>query len=136
MPFFIGQILELPTTTTQDYSLFYVLREYSVDLWSRQLTEISERHGLAMFIVHPEHVIERRAQDTYRMLLMRLDRMRQHNNVWIALPREVNRWWRDRDTMKLVHHNGSWHIEGSGSERARIAFAEVHDRRLTFSVEA
>src|SRR2546428_5874265 len=47
MPFFIGRILELPLTTTQDYSLFHILNDYSIGLWKRQLATISEHHGLA-----------------------------------------------------------------------------------------
>jgi hypothetical protein len=30
MPYFIGEILELPVTTTQDYTLFHLLRENSI----------------------------------------------------------------------------------------------------------
>ena len=37
MPYFIGNVLELPLTTIQDYSLFHILRDYSIDLWKRQL---------------------------------------------------------------------------------------------------
>src|SRR5277367_2437482 len=35
-PYFIGDILELPLTTTQDYSLFNTLRQYNIDLWKAQ----------------------------------------------------------------------------------------------------
>ena len=31
-PYLIGKLLELPLTTTQDYSLFHVLNDYSIDL--------------------------------------------------------------------------------------------------------
>src|SRR5712664_2836645 len=37
MPYFIGKILELPVTTIQDYSLFYLLKERSIDLWRDQV---------------------------------------------------------------------------------------------------
>jgi len=65
MPFFIGKILELPVTTIQDYSLFHILNDYSIDLWKRQLASIMEAHGLASFVVHPDYVIERRARRPY-----------------------------------------------------------------------
>src|SRR3989454_303052 len=42
MPFFIGGILELPLTTIQDYSLFHILNDYSIDLWKRQIASITE----------------------------------------------------------------------------------------------
>jgi hypothetical protein len=123
MPFFIGKTLELPLTTIQDYSLFYILKEYSVDLWKRQNTLIAERHGLASFLVHPDYLRERRARDTYRALLAYLGGLRAEGKVWIALPREVNRWWRERSQMRLTRHAGEWIIEGRGKERARIAYA-------------
>ena len=100
MPFFIGKILELPVTTTQDYSLFHILNHYSIDLWKRQLTLIMEKHGLASFIVHPDYVLEHRARDTYKALLAYLSRLRSEGKIWIALPREVDQWWRERSQMR------------------------------------
>jgi len=32
MPYFVGDILEIPVTTTQDSALFHLLNEYSLDL--------------------------------------------------------------------------------------------------------
>ena len=36
-PYFIGDILELPLTTTQDYMLFHILDSRSIDLWRDQI---------------------------------------------------------------------------------------------------
>ena len=36
LPYFVGKILELPVTTTQDYSLFHILNDYSMRLWKEQ----------------------------------------------------------------------------------------------------
>src|SRR6267143_6968134 len=57
MPYFIGDILELPVTTTQDYALFNYLNEYSIDRWKRQIELIMEHHGLINFIVHPDYIM-------------------------------------------------------------------------------
>ena len=43
MPFFVGKILELPLTTTQDYSLFYIINDHSLDFWRMQLDLIRKR---------------------------------------------------------------------------------------------
>ncbi|MCZ2076648.1 MAG: hypothetical protein LC130_16835, partial [Bryobacterales bacterium] len=64
-PFFLGDVLELPLTTIQDYSLFHILGEYSIGLWKRQLALINRRHGLASFIVHPDYIREPRALEVY-----------------------------------------------------------------------
>jgi hypothetical protein len=135
MPFFIGKILELPLTTAQDYSLFHILRDYSLDLWKRQIALITEKHGLANFIIHPDYIIEQRAQRIYRALLDHLVELRADGVLWIALPREVNQWWRERSKMKVVRDGSRWRIEGEGKERARLAFATLVGGELALTIE-
>jgi len=135
VPFFIGRILELPLTTTQDYSLFHILNEYSIDLWKRQIALITERHGLVSLLIHPDYVAERRAGDTYRALLDHLAQLRADGLLWLALPREVNQWWRERSLMKVVRDGDSWHIEGRGKERARLDFGTLRGEKVVLTVE-
>jgi len=132
MPYFIGNILELPVTMTQDYSLFHILGQYSTDLWKTQIEHVLARHGLLSFIIHPDYVIEKRAQSVYRALLADLAALRLQRGIWFALPREVNRWWRARSRMRLVRRGGSWIIEGPLKERATVAFATLQDDRLKY----
>lgn len=134
-PYFIGDILELPVTTIQDYSLFHILNDYSIDLWKQQLAIIMGAHGMANIIIHPDYIIEERPQKTYRALLEYLSLQRAQHGMWITLPREVNRWWRQRSQMKLVSENGALRIEGEGKERARIAYARIENDRLVYSFE-
>src|SRR5712691_8185447 len=135
MPFFIGKILELPVTTTQDYSLFHILKQYSIDHWKRQISQITAAHGLASFLVHPDYVIEKRAQRTYQALLEHLAQMREERKLWSALPREVDRWWRERSQMTVACDGGRWRVEGPGKERARLAFATLVGHELTLTIE-
>ena len=134
MPYFIGRMLELPVTTTQDHSLWHILNDYSIDLWRRQMDLIREQNGLISFIVHPDYLLDTRAQAAYRCLLAALNQLRSENNVWIARPSEVNRWWRQRSAMKLVSRSGQWAIEGEGSHRARIAFAKIQGDDIVYSL--
>jgi hypothetical protein len=134
-PYFIGRILELPLTTVQDYSLFHILGEYSIDLWKRQIDLVMERHGMLSFITHPDYLLEGRALAVYKTLLAYLAKLRSERNVWIARPGEVNRWWRERSAMKLVSDEGKWRIEGAGKERARIGFASIRNGELEYTVE-
>jgi hypothetical protein len=133
-PYFIGKILEIPVTTTQDYSLFHILQDYSLDLWDEQMLQIQEQNGLMSFIVHPDYVIERRARKVYSGLLARLADLRDRQNVWIPLPRDVNKWWRNRSQMKLVRKKNTWQIEGPDSHRARVAFASLEAGRVVYKV--
>jgi len=133
-PYFIGKILELPLTTTQDYSLFHILGDYSIELWKRQIGLIQQRHGLVSFIIHPDYIIAKRARDVYLALLEYLTRLREEGNIWAALPGEVDHWWRQRSQMQLVAEAGRWVIKGPGSERAKVAFATLQGDALTYAV--
>jgi hypothetical protein len=133
-PYFIGRVLEIPLTTAQDYSVFHILDEYSTDLWKNQIALITEKHGLVSFIVHPDYVMEKRALDVYKTLLLYLADSRDAAGVWLALPQAVNRWWRERSQMRLVLEDARWRIEGPGRERARMAYASIRDAELVYTV--
>jgi hypothetical protein len=135
MPFFIGDILELPVTTTQDYMLFHVLNDYSISLWKQQIGMIMERAGFISFIVHPDYIMKARERAVYKELLLHLCDLRAKENLWIATPGEVNRWWRQRAAMRIVEEGDELRIVGAGSERARIAYASEQDGRLMFTFQ-
>jgi hypothetical protein len=132
-PFFIDKMTELPLTTTQDLSLFYILKDFSGSVWTRQLSSIVEAHGLASFLVHPDYLLEQRAQDCYNRLLEQLVRLRDSDRLWIALPGEVSDWWRLRSQMGLVAEENNWRIRGVGSERARIAYASLEGEDIAYT---
>ena len=133
-PFFIGKILELPLTTSQDYALFHILNDYSIDLWKRQLSLIQQRNGLISFLAHPDYLISHRARKVYESLLDHLREIVARDKIWAALPGDVDRWWRNRSQMKLVRKGGRWEVEGPGKERARIAYAVRDGDRLIYEI--
>jgi hypothetical protein len=135
MPYFIGKILELPLTTIQDYSLFHILGDYSIELWKKQIALILEENGLLSFNIHPDYVIPPREREVYVTLLEYLSELRTTKNVWMALPCEVDRWWRQRTEMKLVTQGEKWVIEGPGKERARIAYAVLERNEVCYSFQ-
>jgi hypothetical protein len=137
MPYFLpGGMLEIPLTTTQDYSLFNVLNDYSMDLWDRQIDTILRGHGLVSLIIHPDYVFSSRAQAIYEQLLARVAGLQADANVWVTLPAEVDRWWRQRSEMQVVPAGAGWTIEGPGAERARLAYACLDGERLVYEVPA
>jgi hypothetical protein len=135
MPYFIGKILELPLTTTQDYSLFHILGDYSIELWKQEIDMIIKKNGLISFITHPDYLIEENARKVYLDLLGHLARTRAEKKIWMALPGEVDRWWRSRSQMKLVNTGNGWSIEGPDKERARIAYASREGDSVAYTVE-
>ena len=135
MPYFAGGLVELPLTTTQDYTLFHILGQYSIDLWKEELNYIASSNGLATFIVHPDYVIERGARRVYENLLQYLSEFCDRSKLWQPLPREVARWWRERSQMQIEVSSGACRVVGVGSERARVAFAQIEEGRLCYRVE-
>jgi hypothetical protein len=134
MPHFIGDVLELPLTTAQDYSLFHVLGDYSIDLWREQIGSILAHNGLVSVIVHPDYQAGRRERDVYMELLVHLARLRDERKVWVALPSEIDRWWRNRREMRLVADGNAWRVEGPDAARARVAYARLEGERMVYEL--
>jgi hypothetical protein len=133
MPYSLpGGVTEIPVTVTEDYTLFHILKDYSTTLWDRQIAMIVAGHGVINFIIHPDYITAGREQDLFRRVLEKLSRLRSDKNIWIPLPRDVDRWWRQRNEMTLVPDGQGWKIKGAGSERARIAYACIDGDRLTY----
>jgi hypothetical protein len=135
MPYFVGNVLELPLTTIQDYSLFHILGDYSTRVWKEQIDLIRANNGLISFIAHPDYLRGSRAQAVYTDLLRHLSDLRDQGQVWMALPTAVDQWWRNRQLMSLVPDGDSWRIVGPGSDRARLAYAALDNGRLKYYLE-
>lgn len=136
MPYFVANLLELPLTTLQDYSLFHILGEYSIDLWKQQIQAILARHGLMTFLTHPDYLIDLRARSVYTALLSHLRDIRSTSNIWVTLPADVDRWWRSRQQMTLVADGPSWRVEGPEAHRARIAYAVLSGNEVRYELDS
>ena len=133
MPYFLPSgMTELPLTTSEDYTVFHILGDYSTRLWKQQMAIIGEAHGLMSFLVHPDYVIAKRAQDVYRELLER--------NCPVAIRpwRLGNAAGRSGSLVEGTERDESdsdgqgWKIEGTGSGRAKIAYACLDGDRLVY----
>jgi hypothetical protein len=92
-PFFLGHFVELPYTLVQDYSLTAVLGETSPHIWLKKVDYIEKHQGMALLNSHPDYLKEPNNLEIYSAFLAA---MKERNNYWHALPRDVARWWRDR----------------------------------------
>lgn len=94
-PFFIGDVVELPYTLPQDYTLFTLLGHHSPSLWIEQADRIVQEHGLIQVLSHPDHgyLGEAGNRDRYREFLVALS---ERDEIWKPLPRELAAWWRPR----------------------------------------
>ena len=48
--------VELPYTLPQDFTLFIILREESIDIWKKKLAWIAENGGMALLNTHPDYM--------------------------------------------------------------------------------
>jgi len=134
-PFFNGKMVELPVTMAQDYSLFHILNDYSIDLWKKQISLIREKHGIMQMIVHPDYILGEAERRVYADLLSYLSELRDRGETWIALPAEVAAWWRLRSNLKLIKEGSQWRIEGEGGENARLAYATLVNGKLEYRLD-
>jgi hypothetical protein len=134
MPYFIGDIVELPLTMTQDYSLFHILGERSIALWKTEIDLVMEKHGLVSFNTHPDYIMEDGRMDTYEQLLRYLNHIRVERHAWMALPGEIASWWRQRHQMRVVRQGDGFRIVGPSSERAVLACARSKDGHITYEL--
>ena len=136
MPYFVGETLEIPVTTIQDYMLFYLLGDYSLDLWKTQTEAILQKNGLISFLTHPDYVMEQRGRKIYGELLSWLRELIARESLWAPLPGEVDTWWRARSKMRVVRSGGEWRVKGPGAERAILAFAKIVDDHIEYEVDS
>lgn len=124
MPFFFGDVVELPITLTQDHTVWEILRSPGIDLWREKTAWLHANHGLVNIIIHPDYVVEDRLLARYEAFLAYLAEL---DDVWHALPRDAARWWREREALSIVAHG---RVAGETGFAASAAYASERDGRL------
>lgn len=128
LPYFLGELVELPVTMVQDHTLWEILRRSDIELWRRKGDWIAANGGLINVIVHPDYVLSEPRLALYEELLRYLRALIERADGWHDLPREVASWWRARAQMSVLDTDGAprlWAGTGAGSwaERACLAWA-------------
>lgn len=92
--------VELPYTLPQDFTLFILMGETSIDIWKKKLEWIAANGGMALVNTHPDYMnftprrpsLEQYPSSRYRELLEFI-RTTYDGAYWHALPKEVARFW-------------------------------------------
>jgi hypothetical protein len=124
LPFFNGELLELPLTMPQDHTLFVILRRPDEQAWLRKAEFLRSRGGMALLDTHPDYLTEQLIFDSYRRFL---ERFADDASAWKALPGEVSAWWRRRAASQLERVGGDWTVTGPAAEEARVEFVTASD---------
>ncbi len=117
LPYFVGDLVELPITLTQDHTIFEILDQEDGTLWNEKADLLRERGGMALVITHPDYADDPRLVDAYEVLL---ERFSDDATAWKALPREVAEWWRARAASTIRLEDGEWRVRGPAEQRARV----------------
>ena len=120
LPFFNGDLVELPITLPQDHTLFVILRRDDAGLWIDKAEHLRRAGGMTLVITHPDYA-EPRSLQAYHDLL---ERFADDGTAWRALPREVSAWWRRRNQSELQRSTAGWRVTGPAAGDAAVAWAE------------
>ena len=134
-PYFVGKILEIPLDHLPGLFALPDTERLFARLWKKQLASLRKRNGLMSFIAHPDYLTTPQARRAYESLLEYLRQMVENEKVWMALPGEVDQWWRARSQMMLVPAGDGWKIAGPDCDRARVAYATLDAEGIKYSVE-
>ncbi len=130
LPFRFGDVVELPITLVQDHTMWEILREPGIDRWLQKSKWIMRHHGLINLIVHPDYVVDSARLELYDRFLAFLV---AQPGGWHALPRDVARWWRQREDLSVIHdRDGRPQVAGACDYVPTVAHAQERDGRIVF----
>ncbi|GMT49839.1 MAG: hypothetical protein IEMM0008_1378 [bacterium] len=97
-----GGYVELPYTLPQDFTLFVLMKEKTVDIWKKKLDWIAEHGGMALFVTHPDYMnfdgkktgIDEYQAEYYKEFLEYI-KSEYEDRYWHVLPKEIARFWVD-----------------------------------------
>ena len=94
--------VELPYTLAQDFTLFILMREKTIDIWKKKLDWVAENGGMALLNTHPDYMsfskdkmgAEEYPVDYYIELLKYIQN-RYDGDYYHVLPKEIAQFWEE-----------------------------------------
>ena len=101
--------IELPYTLSQDFTLFIIMKEKTIDIWKKKLDWIVENGGMALSLTHPDYMsckkvrcgIEEYPMEFYEELLNYV-KSKYEGQYWNPLPKEMARFWKENMEGKVL----------------------------------
>lgn len=91
--------VELPYTLPQDFTLFILMKEKTIDVWKQKLDWVVQNNGMVLLNVHPDYMnfdgkigIEEYPCNLYEDFLQYV-RSKYSNQYWHILPKELACFW-------------------------------------------
>jgi hypothetical protein len=121
LPFFNEDLVELPLTMPQDFTLFVILDAKDETAWVKKAELLRSRGGMVLLDTHPDYLVQERILSAYRRLL---ERLAPDGTCWQALPRDVSAWWRRRAASRVEFRDGTWIVTGPAAGEATVELSE------------
>jgi hypothetical protein len=119
-PFLHGNLVELPITLQQDFTLLDILLlspEEALENWQQTIKIIKSYNGMVLINIHPDYMKTPLRLRLYGYLL---EILTNDSSSWNALPCEVARWWKDRHSSNLTVERGRWTIDGKARDQGTV----------------
>lgn len=92
--------VELPYTLPQDFTLFIIMKEKSIDIWKQKLDWIAKNGGMALLVSHPDYMnfngtklnYEEYPAEYYEEFLTYI-KSKYGEQFWHVLPKDIARFW-------------------------------------------
>jgi hypothetical protein len=92
--------VELPYTLAQDFTLFVLMKEKTIDIWKQKLDWIVEVGGMALINTHPDYMnfgdsglrFEEYSVEYY-IEFLRYIKERYNEQYWHGLPKDMADFW-------------------------------------------
>jgi peptidoglycan/xylan/chitin deacetylase (PgdA/CDA1 family) len=117
LPFFVGDVVELPITLPMDHTVFDLLEHESAEIWFEKARFLRERGGMALLLTHPDYLLPPARQREYERFV---SFAAAEHEAWTALPREVAAWWRRRRASTLAPVGDGWAVTGPAADEAQV----------------
>jgi peptidoglycan/xylan/chitin deacetylase (PgdA/CDA1 family) len=117
LPYFIGEVVELPITLPQDHTLFELRGERTEQRWLEKAAFLREEGGMGLLLTHPDYLVEPERLAMYERFLAV---QASDTSAWHALPREVAEWWRRRAASSLQRSGDDWTVGGAAAADGRL----------------
>lgn len=94
-----SSFVEMPYTLPQDFTLFILMKNQTVDVWEKKVKWIAEKGGMALINVHPDYInfgnrpngTEEYLIDYYKEILQYI-KLNFADEYWNVLPKEMARF--------------------------------------------
>ena len=102
-----GGYIEIPYTLPQDFLLFILMKEKTINIWKQKIDWIVQNNGLVQFDVHPDYLnfsgkgnkLEEFSIEIYIELLSYI-KDKYNNQYWLTLPNNLAKFWKEKIESK------------------------------------